>query len=75
VLALGGGKFRVHEVLTGLESGEYIEVLAGLSEGDRIVASAQFLLDSESSIAGSVRRLDANAGPDKMHGMQGHQHD
>jgi len=59
VEALGDGKFHVHEVLTGLESGEYIEVLAGISEGDEIVTSAQFLIDSESSIAGSIRRLEA----------------
>ncbi|MGD9020347.1 MAG: efflux RND transporter periplasmic adaptor subunit [Lysobacterales bacterium] len=75
VLALGGGKFRVHEVLTGLESGEYVEVLAGISEGDRVVASAQFLLDSESSIAGSIRRLGANVASGEVHGMQGHRHD
>jgi Cu(I)/Ag(I) efflux system membrane fusion protein len=57
VVALGDGRFRVHEVMTGLESGEFIEVLAGIAEGDRIVTSAQFLIDSESSIAGSLQRL------------------
>jgi Cu(I)/Ag(I) efflux system membrane fusion protein len=59
VVALGDGKFRVHEVMTGLESGEYVEVLAGISEGDEIVTSAQFLIDSESSIAGSIQRLES----------------
>jgi Cu(I)/Ag(I) efflux system membrane fusion protein len=59
VVALGAGKFRVHEVLTGLESGEHVEVLAGISEGDEVVTSAQFLIDSESSIAGSIQRLEA----------------
>ena len=59
VVALGDGKFRVHEVLTGLESGEHVEVLAGISEGDEVVTSAQFLIDSESSIAGSIQRLEA----------------
>ena len=59
VVALGDGKFRVHEVITGLESGEHVEVLAGISEGDEIVTSAQFLIDSESSIAGSIQRLEA----------------
>lgn len=59
VVALGDGKFHVHEVMTGLESGEYVEILAGISEGDRIVTSSQFLIDSESSIAGSIKRLEA----------------
>ena len=59
VVALGDGKFHVHEVMTGLESGEYVEVLAGISEGDEIVTSSQFLIDSESSIAGSVKRLES----------------
>jgi Cu(I)/Ag(I) efflux system membrane fusion protein len=45
--------------MTGLESGEYVEVLAGISEGDEIVTSAQFLIDSESSIAGSIQRLES----------------
>jgi Cu(I)/Ag(I) efflux system membrane fusion protein len=60
VVALGDGKFRVQEVITGLESGEYVEILAGISEGDRVVTSAQFLIDSEASIAGSIARLDAD---------------
>jgi Cu(I)/Ag(I) efflux system membrane fusion protein len=59
VVALGDGKFHVHEVMTGLESGEYVEILAGISEGDEIVTSSQFLIDSESSIAGSVKRLES----------------
>ncbi len=58
VVAMGDGKFHVHEVMTGLESGEYVEVLAGISEGDEIVTSSQFLIDSESSIAGSINRLE-----------------
>ncbi|MDZ4729907.1 MAG: efflux RND transporter periplasmic adaptor subunit [Xanthomonadales bacterium] len=58
VVALGDGRFRVHEVLTGVESGESVEILAGLAEGDEVVTSAQFLLDSEASLNGAVRRLD-----------------
>ncbi len=61
VLSLGDGRFRVQEVLTGIESGESVEILAGLEEGDSIVTSAQFLLDSEASLAGAMRRLDDSA--------------
>jgi Cu(I)/Ag(I) efflux system membrane fusion protein len=60
VVALGDGRFRVQEVMTGLESGAYVEILAGINEGERVVTSAQFLIDSEASIAGSIARLDAD---------------
>jgi len=59
VVALGDGNFRVHEVLTGLESGAYVEILAGLEEGASVVTSSQFLIDSEASLAGSIQRLEA----------------
>ncbi len=51
----------VHEVLTGMESGSYVEILAGIEEGDEIVTSAQFLIDSEASLAGSIKRLEVGA--------------
>jgi Cu(I)/Ag(I) efflux system membrane fusion protein len=59
VLALGEGRFAVHEVMTGMESGDWVEILAGIREGDRVVTSAQFLIDSEASLAGSITRLGA----------------
>lgn len=59
VVAMGEGKFHVHEVMTGLESGDFVEILAGISEGDEVVTSAQFLIDSEASITGSIKRLEA----------------
>jgi len=45
-------------VLTGMESGEWVEIIAGIKEGDQVVTSAQCLLDSEASLAGAIRRLD-----------------
>jgi len=65
VLALGGGRFHVHEVMTGLESGEWVEILAGIDEGDRVVTSAQFLIDSEASLAGSIQRLESEPRADE----------
>lgn len=59
VVALGDGKFRVNEVLTGLESGSYVEILAGIEAGDQVVTSSQFLIDSEASLTGSIKRLQA----------------
>jgi len=59
VVALGEGRFHVHEVMTGMESGDWVEIIAGIEEGDRVVTSAQFLIDSEASLSGSVRRLES----------------
>ena len=43
--------------MTGIESGEWVQIIAGLDNGERVVTSAQFMLDSEASLAGSFRRL------------------
>ena len=42
-----------------MESGEFVEILSGASEGDRVVTSAQFLIDSEASINASIRRIES----------------
>jgi Cu(I)/Ag(I) efflux system membrane fusion protein len=49
-------------VTTGLHRGGEVEVLSGLEEGDRVVVSGQFLIDSESSLQAAFRRL---SGPDR----------
>jgi Cu(I)/Ag(I) efflux system membrane fusion protein len=58
VVALGNGSYTVYEVMSGIESGNWVEIVAGLEVGDEVVTSAQFLIDSEASLAGSIRRLD-----------------
>jgi membrane fusion protein, copper/silver efflux system len=50
ILALGDGRFRPREIEVGTESGGYFQVLGGLAQGDRVVTSAQFLIDSESNL-------------------------
>tara|TARA_R110001583_G_scaffold11285_2_gene51346 strand:- start:22311 stop:23732 length:1422 start_codon:yes stop_codon:yes gene_type:complete len=57
VLAMGEGKFRSVLVNLGLENRGAVEVLSGLEEGQKIVTSAQFLLDSESSISADFERM------------------
>ena len=52
MLAEDGGRFRPVEVLLGTEAQGQVEILAGLSEGQQVVASGQFLLDSEASLTG-----------------------
>jgi Cu(I)/Ag(I) efflux system membrane fusion protein len=58
MLAGDGGRFQPVEVRLGREDGDRTEVLAGLSEGQKVVASGQFLIDSEASLVGlQVRPL------------------
>ena len=58
VVALGGGKFQPRKVETGIHSKAHIEVTRGLEAGETIVVSSQFLIDSESSLRESFRKLE-----------------
>ena len=58
VLALGQGRFRSVVVKTGRFDSDNIEILSGAKEGDRVVTSAQFLLDSESSKFSDFQRME-----------------
>ncbi|MCI2283506.1 efflux RND transporter periplasmic adaptor subunit [Colwellia sp. MSW7] len=57
VLALGEGSFKSVAVSVGRYDSESVEILEGLSEGEKIVSSAQFLLDSESSKSSDFKRM------------------
>ena len=59
VIVAEANAYREVEVRTGIESGGNTEVLDGLAEGDRIVLSGQFLIDSEASLRGTLTRLGA----------------
>ena len=57
VLALGGGSFKSIAVKVGAQDQNSVEVLEGLNEGEEVVTSAQFLLDSESSNTSDFKRM------------------
>lgn len=63
VKALGEGRFRSVVVTLGRVGDSLVEVLEGLEEGDRVVTSAQFLLDSESSKTAGLARMEGDAAP------------
>ncbi|MGH0032093.1 MAG: efflux RND transporter periplasmic adaptor subunit [Myxococcota bacterium] len=68
VVALGEGRFEPREIELGLDTGDgWLEVLSGLAEGERIVVSSQFLIDSESNLREAVRKLLPGA-PDEPGG-------
>ncbi|MBT0587656.1 efflux RND transporter periplasmic adaptor subunit [Alteromonas oceanisediminis] len=60
VLALGDGQFKSIEVDVGMVANDFTEISAGLRQGDKIVTSAHFLLDSESSIRSDFRRMQSD---------------
>ncbi|VAW94830.1 Cobalt/zinc/cadmium efflux RND transporter, membrane fusion protein, CzcB family [hydrothermal vent metagenome] len=68
ILSLGKGRFLPREVVIGIESGDWIEISHGLDEGDVVVTSGQFLLDSEASLKASMKRMTA-VPEKKMEGM------
>ena len=51
---IAAGRFQPREVKLGRKGEGYYEVLEGLGEGERVVVSAQFLLDSESRLRGAA---------------------
>jgi len=59
IKALGDGHFQAQEVVAGMESGDWIEIISGLNEDDNIVISSQFLIDSESNLKASLNRMQA----------------
>ncbi len=60
MLASKDGRYHPAEVRVGRESGGQTEILGGLSEGEKVVSSGQFLLDSEASLTGiAVRPLSS----------------
>lgn len=54
---MGGGKLMPHDVELGQTAGDHTEILAGLRAGQRVVTSAQFLLDSESNLGEVMKSM------------------
>lgn len=63
MLADGAGKFHSVEVETGRSENGQTAILSGLEAGQKVVASGQFLIDSEASLRGSAARM---SGPESQ---------
>ena len=63
IVSEGNGHFHPQEVQVGAESGDQTEILAGVSAGERVVTSGQFLIDSEASMKGVTARAIAGDKP------------
>ncbi len=53
-VALAGGRFEPRKVRLGTHAGAQVQVLQGVREGETVVTTANFLLDSESRIEASI---------------------
>lgn len=66
VIVKRGKSFIPQEVKTGRDVDQWTEIVAGLSPGEDVVASGQFLIDSEASLQGFLTRLQsARSGPSR----------
>ena len=61
----GGAAYQAKEILTGFESEGFVEVVAGLMEGEEVVIEGNFLLDAQAQLFG---------GYEKSNTMSGHKH-
>ncbi|PKG58050.1 efflux transporter periplasmic adaptor subunit [Shewanella sp. GutDb-MelDb] len=59
VLALGEGRYKSIAVKVGRYDDQLAEIISGVSAGDIIVSSAQFLIDSESSKTSDFKRMNS----------------
>lgn len=59
---MGGGELMPHAVELGGTVGDYTEVRAGVEPGQRVVTSAQFLLDSESNLGDVMKGMTGQMG-------------
>lgn len=66
----GLGTFEPREVTVGPRSGQFYPVLAGLEEGERVVARGGFLIDSQFQVTGHSSLFY----PGGLHTSMGHQH-
>jgi len=58
-VAIGEGKFQPRTVKLGESDGTHVEVLSGLSQGERVVIRANFLVDSESRLRASLAEMSS----------------
>lgn len=74
MLAEAEGRYRPVEIRLGRESTDKAEVLQGLEEGQQVVASGQFLLDSEASLRGVLTQAlgqPMDMAPPALHEAEG----
>jgi len=54
LVELGGGRYEPRSVKLGMQSDQYVQVMEGLNEGEKVVTSANFLIDAESNLKAAL---------------------
>ena len=62
LVELGEGRFAPRAVKLGRQGEQYVEVLEGVQEGERVVVSANFLIDAESNLKAALGGFGTPAG-------------
>jgi Cu(I)/Ag(I) efflux system membrane fusion protein len=68
-VALDGGRFQPRAITVGAREGEWVEVRSGVSEGERIVTTANFLIDSESRLRAAIEGQGSAGKPSACDGQ------
>lgn len=63
VIVKRSGSFIPQDVRVGRDYAEWTQILSGVRPGEEVVASGQFLIDSEASLSGVVSRLQSSPAP------------
>lgn len=72
LVATGEGRFQPHTVRLGIHGDNWVQVLSGIKEGDRVVVGANFLIDAESNLRAALQGFTdgAKADPDQSNPAQ-----
>jgi len=60
MLSRGDGHFLPVPVETGVENGDWIEIIDGIQNESEVVVNGQFLLDSAASMSATTERMRSN---------------
>ena len=71
-VSLPGGRFEPRRVRVGVRSGDRVQVLEGVAAGERVVTTANFLIDSESRLRAAIQGF--SGGPEAAAPPAGHAH-
>lgn len=62
IMAMDNNRFHPVNVETGMTANGLTEIVSGLSDGDSVVTSGQFMIDAESNLRGGMANMDMGAG-------------
>ncbi len=66
LLDRGGGRFEPRAVRVGVRGTGYVEIRDGVAAGDRVVTSANFLIDAESNLKAALQSMAAPKADDRQ---------